>query len=70
MAPQRVKWVPIEGKLDLGKLGARPVEGGREANGEGLYPAQAYYDNAWRPGKHSEGLPGEFVHTVIDCKPV
>ena len=57
----------MKGRLDLGKLGAIPVEGGREANGEELYPAQAYYDNAWRPGKHSQRLPGEFVHTMRDC---
>ncbi|OBZ69044.1 hypothetical protein A0H81_11214 [Grifola frondosa] len=49
------------GHLNLGRLGARPVEGGREADGTPLYVAQAHHHNAIHPGKASEKLGGAFI---------
>ena len=40
--PQGVRWVPSYGRLDLQGLSARPVEGGREADGTPLYVARAH----------------------------
>lgn len=56
-----VRWVDFRGKLDLGALGGRPVEAGREGDGTPLYIAQAHVNNAIRPGKVSERLDGAFI---------
>jgi len=62
VSPRAVRWVESSGgPLDLAKLTARPVEGGYEESGEPLYIAQAYHDGAWRPGKHSAGLPAAHI---------
>lgn len=39
---QGVRWVPAYGRLDVQGLSARPVEGGREADGTPLYVARAH----------------------------
>ncbi|KAI0769071.1 carbohydrate-binding module family 12 protein [Trametes elegans] len=56
-----LKWVPAHGRLNLENLGARPVEGGREADGTPLYIAQAHTHNAIVPGKCSTKLDAAFV---------
>lgn len=56
-----LKWVDASGKLNLQALNARPVEGGREANGTPLYIAQAPYKGAVHPGKCSEKLDGNLA---------
>lgn len=56
-----VRWVECEGRFDPERLGARPVEGGREADGTQLYIAQAHYHNAIVPGKCSTQLKAAFV---------
>ncbi|EIW83284.1 hypothetical protein CONPUDRAFT_52155 [Coniophora puteana RWD-64-598 SS2] len=48
-----VRWVNVEGELDLQHLGARPVEGGKEPHGTPIYIAKAYHNNAEHPGKAS-----------------
>ena len=54
-----VRWVEHSGRLDLGSLGARPVEAGRESDGTPLFIAQAQVHNTITPGKISERLDGE-----------
>ncbi|TCD63072.1 hypothetical protein EIP91_006028 [Steccherinum ochraceum] len=61
VAPDAVKWVPGSNALNLASLGARPVEGGYEANAEPLYVAQAYLGDAWLPGKHGSHLPAAHI---------
>lgn len=52
-----VKWVDLSGRFRLGNLGgARPVEGGREADGTPLFIIQAQYKDGIHPGKVSEKL--------------
>jgi len=51
-----VKWVHVSGELDIKNLGARPVEGGREPNGEPQYIIQAPYNGAVHPGKACESF--------------
>ncbi|KIY65687.1 carbohydrate-binding module family 12 protein [Cylindrobasidium torrendii FP15055 ss-10] len=53
-----LKWVNTSGNLNLASLNARPVEGGREADGKPLYVAKAPYNNGEHPGKAREGLDG------------
>ena len=57
---QGVRWVPHRGRFDPNSLGARPVEGGREADGTPLYIAQAHVNNGIHPGKCSEKLSRAF----------
>ncbi|CAL1707879.1 unnamed protein product [Somion occarium] len=59
--PRAVRWVDFHGRLDLARLGARPVEGGREAKGTPLFIAQAHHKNAIHPGKISEKLDSAFI---------
>ena len=47
----------MSGKVD-DHLGAIPVEGGREKNGEPLYIARAYYKDGIHPGKAGRHLEG------------
>ena len=53
-----VHWVDAHGRLDLSALGARPVEGGHEADGTPLFVAKAHLHNSVHPGKISERLDG------------
>ena len=46
-----LKWVNVEGELNLSYLGARPVEGGKEPSGAPIYIAKAYHKDAEHPGK-------------------
>ncbi|KAH9924314.1 carbohydrate-binding module family 12 protein [Epithele typhae] len=60
--PRAIRWIDMEGRFDPEKLGgARPVEGGREADGTPLYVAQGMYNNAIIPGKCSTHLSAAFV---------
>jgi hypothetical protein len=52
-----IRWVSFEGQLDLQQLGARPVEGGREANGAPLYIGRVRYHNGTHVAKIGEHLP-------------
>jgi len=56
-----LRWVQSHGRLNVGSLGARPVEGGRENDGSPLYIARGYYKDATIPGKCSEKLDGAWV---------
>ena len=56
-----LRWVDWRGRVDLDALGARPVEGGREADGTPLFVAQAHHHNAIVPGKCSPKLSAAFV---------
>ena len=65
------RWVDCEGRFDPESLGARPVEGGREADGTPLFIAQAHYNNAIVPGKCSTHLKAAFVpyaNSEKECK--
>ncbi|EMD40103.1 carbohydrate-binding module family 12 protein [Gelatoporia subvermispora B] len=56
-----LQWVPSSGRVHLERLGARPVEGGHEADGTPLFVAQAETHDSIIPGKASEKLSGAFV---------
>ncbi|KAI0631944.1 carbohydrate-binding module family 12 protein [Trametes polyzona] len=56
-----LRWVDWHGRVDLDRLGARPVEGGREADGTPLFIAQAHHHGAIVPGKCSPRLDAAFV---------
>ncbi|KAF9038365.1 carbohydrate-binding module family 12 protein [Hymenopellis radicata] len=56
-----LRWVDVSGKLDVNGLGARPVDGGREADGTPLFIAAAPYDGAVHPGKASSKLDGALI---------
>ncbi|EKM54212.1 carbohydrate-binding module family 12 protein [Phanerochaete carnosa HHB-10118-sp] len=59
--PNAVRWVEVHGQLKLDRLGARPVEGGHEADGTPLFIAQAHVENGIHPGKISEKLHKAFI---------
>ncbi|KAI0712432.1 carbohydrate-binding module family 12 protein [Earliella scabrosa] len=63
-----VRWVDWEGRVDLGELPGRPVEGGREANGQPLFIAQAEHNRAVVPGKCGPTLPKAFIPYAQDEK--
>ncbi|KAI0704032.1 hypothetical protein C8Q76DRAFT_771462 [Earliella scabrosa] len=65
-----IRWVAWEGRVDLGMLPGRPVEGGREADGQPLFVAQATHNNAVVPGKCGPHLPGAFIPYANDEKEV
>jgi hypothetical protein len=52
-----VYWVSFSNQLNLEELGAKPVEGGKEANGAVLYIARVKYNNGYHPAKIGEHLP-------------
>lgn len=52
-----VRWVPFSNQLNVGELGATPVEGGKEANGALLYVARVKYNDGIHPAKIGEHLP-------------
>ncbi|KAI0266731.1 carbohydrate-binding module family 12 protein [Gloeopeniophorella convolvens] len=56
-----VRWVPFRGQLNLQALGARPVEGGREADGTQLYVAQVDYHDGRHAAKIGEHLGAALV---------
>ncbi|KZV97209.1 carbohydrate-binding module family 12 protein [Exidia glandulosa HHB12029] len=56
-----VRWVDVNGKLNLGRQGIRPVEAGREADGTPLYVAQAQVKGGTHCGKVSEKLDCAFI---------
>lgn len=62
--PNSVRWVDGHGRLNLQSLGARPVEGGYEANGTPLFIAQASIKGSIQPGKISEKLDRTFFDHV------
>ena len=55
--PQGVCWVQCSRQLNVGGLGATPVEGGKEANGALLYVARVKYEGGLHPAKCGEHLP-------------
>ncbi|KAJ3185780.1 hypothetical protein HDU85_001142 [Gaertneriomyces sp. JEL0708] len=56
-----VKWVDIQGSCKVDRLNAKPVEGGREADGTPLYVAQAMVKGGVIVGKASENLNGAMI---------
>jgi len=57
--PNAVRWTDASHPFSIQALGgARPVEGGREADGTPLYIVQAPYKGGTHPGKTSEKLRG------------
>jgi len=58
-----LRWVDFQGRLNVRQLGARPVEGGREADGTPLFVALARHGNAVIPGKVGEKLDGAVIPT-------
>ena len=55
--PRGIRWVPYSNQLNLDELGAKPVEGGKEANGAVLYVARVRYNDGVHPAKIGEHLP-------------
>jgi uncharacterized protein DUF3421 len=53
-----IRWVATSNELNVQELYARPVEGGREANGTRLYIARVRYDGGVHAAKAGEHLPG------------
>lgn len=56
-----VHWEVSHGRINLEKLGARPVEAGREADGTPLYVAQAHHEGAVQPGKCGPNIDGASI---------
>ena len=67
---QAIRWVRSSGQLHLERLGARPVEGGRDSNGEPLFVARAEYKEGLHPGKAAAHLGGAFICYGDDEKSV
>ncbi|PPQ70209.1 hypothetical protein CVT26_014466 [Gymnopilus dilepis] len=57
----RLKWVPVSGRINVASLGYRPVEAGRENDGTPLYIVEAPHKDAVHPGKTSEKLDGAYI---------
>lgn len=55
-----LRWVDYNGKFDIDRLNARPVEGGNEADGTPLYIIQTRYQGSVHPGKVSSKIGGKF----------
>ena len=55
----RLRWVPVSGRLNVASLGYRPIDGGRESGGARLYVAQAPHKEVVHPGKACENWDGE-----------
>jgi len=53
-----LRWVPFSGRLNVGALGYKHVEGGNENDGTPLYIVKAPYKGSVYPGKTSEKLEG------------
>jgi hypothetical protein len=56
--PQAIRWVSYSYQLDLERLGATPVQGGKEANGTPIYIARVKYNDGVHTAKVGEHLPG------------
>jgi hypothetical protein len=54
----RLRWVPCSGKINAANLGYRPVEGGRDADGNLLFVVEAPHNDAVHPGCASESKEG------------
>jgi len=52
-----IRWVPYSYQLNLQELRARPVEGGKEANGAAIYIARVKYNGGVHTAKIGEHLP-------------
>ncbi|KAF8899503.1 carbohydrate-binding module family 12 protein [Gymnopilus junonius] len=57
----RLKWVPVTGRINVASLGYRPVTAGQENDGTPLYIVEAPYKDAVHPGKTSEKLDGAYI---------
>ncbi|KAF8482951.1 hypothetical protein DFH94DRAFT_843948 [Russula ochroleuca] len=55
--PKGIRWVSYSYQLDLQRLGATPVEGGKEANGTPLYIARVKYSGGVHTAKVGTHLP-------------
>jgi len=55
--PRAIRWVRCSYQLNIQELKARPVEGGREANGAALYVARVQYNDGTHTAKCGEHLP-------------
>ncbi|KZT09204.1 carbohydrate-binding module family 12 protein [Laetiporus sulphureus 93-53] len=69
--PRALRWVDVHGRLNVHHLGARPVEGGQEADGTLLYIAKAQQGNNIVPGKVSEKHDCALIpanNTEIQCE--
>jgi len=55
--PRTIRWVGCSYQLNLEELKAKPVEGGREANGAALYVARVQYNGGTHTAKCGEHLP-------------
>ena len=51
-----IQWVATSNELNVQELYAKPVEGGREANGSQLYIARVRYDGGVHAAKVGENL--------------
>jgi len=56
-----VRWNGESGEINFQALSGQPVEGGREANGQVLYIAQATYNGTTHPGKTNSGFRGAVI---------
>ncbi|KZT29050.1 carbohydrate-binding module family 12 protein [Neolentinus lepideus HHB14362 ss-1] len=56
-----LRWVDHSGKLNVGTLSYRPVEGGRESDGTPIYIAQAPHKGGLHPGKATAVLDGAYI---------
>lgn len=56
-----IQWIHVSSRLNLKDLGACPVEGGHEANGELLFIARGQYKGGVHPGKAGAHLGGAFI---------
>ena len=63
-----MKWVCYSSQLNIQQPGAKPVDGGREANGVPLYIARVRYDGGVHAAKIGEHLPG--AHLAISGEEV
>lgn len=53
-----LKWVSTANQINVGYLGATPVEGGYEKDQTPLYIVKAEHKGAWHPGKASINING------------
>jgi len=56
--PRAVQWVRYSFRLDIQRLGAKPLDGGRRTNGSSIYIARVRYDNGVHTAKLGENNPG------------
>jgi len=56
-----IKWVSAHGKLNIGALGARPIEAGHDVDNTPLFICRAKYKDGIHPGKASPQLHGGYI---------